>query len=111
MKSIAAEHRPEPDVFELDLQPGDRLLICSDGLTDMVPDELIANLLRLQDPDWASGALVDTALKAGGRDNITCVVADVEDGERVCGDGTLLGAVRDPVLVVDPTAVRSAPSA
>ena len=50
--------------------------------------------------------LVQAALSAGGRDNVTCVVLDVVDGPAVVGDGQLLGAVREIANVVDPAAVR-----
>jgi protein phosphatase len=57
---------------------GYRLLLCSDGLTDMVRDDRIAELLRgAKSADEATAALLDEALRNGGRDNVTCVVADV----------------------------------
>lgn len=106
LKSLDGEHRPEPDVLSLDLRPGDRLLLCSDGLTDFVPEDRIRGPLGSLDRDDAVAGLVDAALERGGRDNVTCLVADVEDGPVLCHDGTLLGAMRDPLLVVDPAAVR-----
>jgi len=57
------------------LEDGDQLLLCSDGLTEMVPDETIARILSAQGP--AAGAcrqLVDFALEAGGKDNVTVVL-------------------------------------
>lgn len=98
----------ELDLLDLEVREGDRLLVCSDGLTDMVPDATIATLLRRAHPDTAAAALAQAALAAGGRDNVTCVVLDVEDGPAVVGDGQLLGAVLDPANIVDPTAVHSA---
>jgi protein phosphatase len=97
----------EPDVATLDVVPGDRLLLCSDGLTDLVEDRLIADLLRTADPEAAASALVAAALEAGGTDNVTCLVLDVADGPVVVGDGQLLGAVMDVVNIVDPAAVRA----
>jgi PPM family protein phosphatase len=108
MKSLDAETPPEPDVFDIELHAGDRLLVCSDGLTDLVPEAQVASLLRIDDPDDTAGALVGAALDAGGRDNVTCLVADVEEGPALSPCGLLLGAMRDPYLVVDPAAVRSA---
>jgi serine/threonine protein phosphatase PrpC len=96
----------EPDLVDLDVVEGDRLLLCSDGLTDMVGDERIAEIMRLADPHSAAAVLTQSALVAGGRDNITCLVLDVIDGPAVVGDGRLLGAVRDVANVVDPGAVR-----
>jgi PPM family protein phosphatase len=94
------------DLMQLELGPGDRLLLCSDGLTDLVPDGRIAELLGVGDPHSAAAVLTEAALTAGGRDNVTSVVLDVVDGPQVVGDGQLLGAVADPANVVDPTAVR-----
>jgi protein phosphatase len=96
-----------PDVVVLDLVPGDRLLLCSDGLTDLVEDAAISEILRLEDPRSAAAQLVEAALDAGGTDNVTCLVFDLVDGPRVVGDGLLLGAVRDVVNIVDPAAVRA----
>lgn len=95
------------DLVPLPIVPGDRLLLCSDGLTDLVPDDAIADLLRTADPHSAAAVLVQAALSAGGRDNVTCVVLDVVDGPAVVGDGQLLGAVREIANVVDPAAVRA----
>jgi PPM family protein phosphatase len=96
----------EPDVTALDLRPGDRLLLCSDGLTDLVDDHRIAEVLGLRAPHAAAAVLAQAALEAGGTDNVTCVVLDLTQGPRVVGDGRLLGAVRDTSLVVDPGLVR-----
>ncbi len=60
------------------LKGGDRLLLCSDGLTDMLPDEELRRLLLARPyADEAVQALADAALKAGGRDNVTCLVIDI----------------------------------
>ncbi|MGN6129535.1 MAG: PP2C family protein-serine/threonine phosphatase [Nocardioidaceae bacterium] len=96
----------EPDLLPLDLEAGDRLLLCSDGLTDMVDEATLARCLAEPDRDAAADALVQAALEAGGRDNVTVLVSDLEDGPALCRDGTLLGAVGDPGLVLDPAAVR-----
>ena len=60
--------------------PGDRLLLCSDGLTTMLRPEAISALLRREaDPTRAANLLVDAANAAGGEDNITTIVIDIED--------------------------------
>lgn len=62
----------------LDAHAGDRLLLCSDGLSDMVDDAEIAPVLReCADPRQCGERLIELALAAGGRDNVTAVVADV----------------------------------
>ena len=96
------------DLVELDAREGDRLLLCSDGLTDLVDEARIAQVLRLHDPHSAAAVLTQSALQAGGRDNVTCVVLDVVEGPLVVGDGMLLGAVQQPANIVDPAAVHLA---
>lgn len=62
------------------LRSGDRLLLCSDGLIDPVPDEAIAAILKDHpDPRQACDALVQAALDGGGPDNVTVVVVRVDD--------------------------------
>jgi PPM family protein phosphatase len=65
---------PDP----LDLRPGDQYLLCSDGLTEAVPDPTIAELLSAkEDGDTACRSLIDAANEAGGPDNITVVLVRV----------------------------------
>ena len=65
------------DIIERQLEPGDRLLLCSDGLTGMIDDELVAELLGSKDtPEEAAWALVDASNEAGGIDNISVVVVE-----------------------------------
>jgi Stage II sporulation protein E (SpoIIE) len=66
---------PDP----IDLRPGDQVLLCSDGLTEAVPDPQIAELLTANpDGHAACRALIDTANNAGGPDNITLIIIRVE---------------------------------
>ncbi len=64
------------DHFEEHLEPGDRLLLCSDGLNGMVPDSLIASLLRSAPAEEAVWSLIEAANTAGGQDNITVLIVD-----------------------------------
>ena len=60
---------------------GDRWMICSDGVSDYLPDDAIADVLRgVGDPQAAADEIVRLALDAGSRDNVTAAVADVVDG-------------------------------
>jgi len=76
----------EPDLTPLDSYPGDRYLLCSDGLSGVVTEQTLhQTLASVRDPDKAAMRLVELAIKGGGPDNITCIVADVIDtrGSRV----------------------------
>jgi protein phosphatase len=64
---------------ELAPEKGDRVVLCSDGVTDGLKDEALVRLLQEHpDPQSAAQAIVDAALQGGSRDNITCVVLNVE---------------------------------
>lgn len=67
------------DELQLDLQSGDRLLLCSDGLNEMVRDDGISGALGDGSPDDAVWKLIDMANEAGGADNITVIVIDALD--------------------------------
>lgn len=66
------------DVEALDVQAGDRLLLCSDGLTEELSDQQIASHLQYPDIDKAVFALVEAAKANGGHDNITAVVVAID---------------------------------
>ncbi|MGL1831854.1 UNVERIFIED_CONTAM: SpoIIE family protein phosphatase, partial [Acinetobacter sp. HSTU-ASm16] len=68
----------EPDVIVVPAVPGQRLLMCSDGLTGELSPAHIARVLHsVPHPKEAADVLVQAALRTGGRDNVTLVVADV----------------------------------
>ncbi len=69
------------DVQRLGLESGDVLLLCSDGLTDMLDDARISAVLSAEtEPEAACRRLVSEANEAGGHDNITAVVARIDAG-------------------------------
>ncbi len=72
----AGVERFEMDLVECAVRPGDRLLLCTDGLTDSISERDLSRLLPQGEPLAAARALEDRALASGGRDNITIVVAD-----------------------------------
>ena len=67
----------EVDEIEVDLKPGDRLLLSSDGLSSTVSDEIVANTLAEGTAEEAAWSLIEKANDAGGNDNITVIVVDV----------------------------------
>jgi serine/threonine protein phosphatase PrpC len=76
-QAIGLPNTPQPSVQQLELAAGDRLLLCSDGLTDMVAEvEIGAILTAGADVDATSQALIDAANAAGGKDNISVVIVD-----------------------------------
>lgn len=70
----------EPDFSTLPVQPSDRFLLCSDGLSAVVHPEAIEQAMASSDtPEATVGELISLALRAGGPDNITCIVAYATD--------------------------------
>ena len=72
----------EPTLKTLDAQPGDRIMLCSDGLSDPVTDSTIETTLSSEGtPEGAVKQLIGLALRSGGPDNVTVIVADVVDDD------------------------------
>jgi PPM family protein phosphatase len=76
-RSVGVAPTVSVDRFSEPLRVGDRLLLCSDGLNGMIPDSLIASLLRSAPAEEAAWSLVEAANTAGGHDNITVLIVDV----------------------------------
>lgn len=82
-RALGVDEAVEVDTYEIDLRPDDRIVVCSDGLTSMMRDEEIAGVLRAHtNPEEAAEKLVLAANRAGGEDNITVLVIDVEGDKR-----------------------------
>jgi protein phosphatase len=81
LQALGGRGRLEPVITEVDLRPGDRLLLCSDGLHGPVTNERTAEIVAAT-PDLTGAAkeLIAEALRAGGPDNVTVVVADYAPG-------------------------------
>lgn len=74
-RALGTQSAVTPDVFELDAEPGDLFLLCSDGLTRELSDPLIESLLSVDLPlEALCSRLVSAANQAGGHDNITCLL-------------------------------------
>src|SRR5260370_10581583 len=94
LRALDGRSVAEPDLSVHESLPGDRYLLCSDGLSGVVSDETVRDpLSSFEDPDTATRQLIDLAIHGGGPDNITCIVADVVDTAT-----TLLPLTTTPVL-------------
>lgn len=81
-RALGVDEEIPVDELSLDVHPGDRLLICTDGLTSMVDRNRIQKVLeREKDPQIAADKLIDAANKAGGDDNITVIVLDFHESD------------------------------
>ena len=80
LRALDGSDDVEPDLSIREAQVGDRYLLCSDGLSGVVSEQTLhRTLATVADPDDAVRQLIDLAIKGGGPDNITCIVADVVD--------------------------------
>jgi protein phosphatase len=108
-RALGAEEEVDVDTAVLPVEAGDRILLCSDGLSDMVPEGRISEILAdsLGDPEATARRLLSAALDAGGTDNVTVVVVDLkEQPEERSGDTHEMPAV-DPS---ESTATRPSPT-
>ncbi|MEH2943362.1 Stp1/IreP family PP2C-type Ser/Thr phosphatase [Lachnospiraceae bacterium KK002] len=85
-RAVGGGREVEVDFFEVELKDGDRILMCSDGLTDMLEDEEIFEIVNEnQDIGAAMQELIDTANEYGGNDNITVILTEPFSGEvKIC---------------------------
>src|SRR4249919_666857 len=97
LKAIDGVHDIDADLFDVELELGDRLLLCSDGASGVLDDGRLADILSMGTPDYAAVELVRASLEAGTTDNVTCVVADIVDEAELPGDQQpmLVGAAAD----------------
>ncbi|MCF0104098.1 MAG: Stp1/IreP family PP2C-type Ser/Thr phosphatase [Eggerthellaceae bacterium] len=76
-RALGSDPNTFPDMYNIAIEPGDRLLLCSDGLHGMIHDHEMERQLRHLCPQDACKGLVNKALNAGGNDNVTCIVVDI----------------------------------
>lgn len=89
-RALGTDPNMTADPYEFDAEPGDRLLLCSDGLTAMLEDAAIGDALAAyKDPAIAARMLVDAANDAGGHDNVSVIIVDIQ------GDGPVAGSAVD----------------
>jgi serine/threonine protein phosphatase PrpC len=96
MRAIDGSPPVEADLSIREARLGDRYLLCSDGLSGVLSESDLAEVLCLGDPTGAVTALVERALAAGAPDNVTCVVADVvEKVDVIEAQGVVVGAAAE----------------
>jgi PPM family protein phosphatase len=82
MRALQSGTEAEPDLSLIEAKDKDRYLLCSDGLSDVVSEDTLRDTLtRIDDRDQVVTQLIELAIRGGGPDNITCIVADVVNSE------------------------------
>lgn len=84
LQALGVEEQVEADFFHFRLQPGDRLLLCSDGLSDMLRRKEIAAIIGDSDLTQAADRLLEQSLDNGGRDNVSLILIDLTKQEESC---------------------------
>lgn len=107
VRALDGLHPVRPDVSVHEALPGDRYLLCSDGLSGVAPERAIfQTLTSIPDPEATALRLIEIACRGGGPDNITCIVADVIDtaasGESPTREASFAGAAADSGEVSPP---------
>jgi serine/threonine protein phosphatase PrpC len=106
-RALGVDSDVSVDVLSFEIEPGDRFLLCSDGLSSMLDHESIADVLTGEEqPQIAAELLVDLANEAGGEDNITVIIVDVTDGGSTQASG---GASSHAPAPPDPPARAQTP--
>jgi serine/threonine protein phosphatase PrpC len=95
LRAVDGVHETDPDLFYVEMAPGDRLLLCSDGASGVLDADRLADILGTGSVDYAVVELVRASLSAGSSDNVTCVVADVVEEDSEAPDP----AATTPVMV------------
>ncbi len=114
-RALGVSSEVQTDMWELQLRTGDRVLLCSDGLSNEVGMDEMADILgEIGDPDEAARRLVDAANEHGGADNITVVIVDVQigdDGADATSKVTPIGASTAAITIASATATATAGAA
>jgi PPM family protein phosphatase len=108
IRALDGRSELEPDIALINVQPGDRIMLCSDGLSGFVNDAAIARLMAIGTVDAAADALVRTALDSGSNDNVTCIIGEVTDENTTFNEPLVVGAAAEQAARSSDTS-RQAP--
>jgi protein phosphatase len=109
LRALDGRTLADPDLSTHETMVGDRYLLCSDGLSGVVTEQTLHQALStVRDADKAALQLVELALKGGGPDNITCIVADVVDTQTTAVPPTQVPVMAGAAQAGPPEQLRSA---
>lgn len=110
MRALGSGDHVEPDLSIREVRAGDRYLLCSDGLSGVVSHQTMEDTLAsYHGPQETVQELIQLALRGGGPDNITCIVADVLDVDAMGSEDTLAGQLNDTPVIVGAVAETQQP--
>jgi protein phosphatase len=112
MRAMDGRQSTQADLSVREVRPGDRFLLCTDGLTGVVSEATLVDELPRGSVEAVADRLVDLALRSGAPDNVTVVVADViENDDRPTTAAQVVGAAGDPRLAAHATLGTDSPAA
>lgn len=96
-----SQQEPEFDVHEIEIKPGDRFLLCSDGLCGVVPEPIIEENMKVANLDEATDLLVAEAKEYGAPDNVTVIIVEVRDSSDLVSPPSItwLGSAANEVVI------------
>ena len=95
LQAIDGNSEITPEIFNLEINLGDKILLCSDGLTNVVPDKDIIKIINSSENVGAVSALIEKSLENGGPDNITIMLSEITD-KKTEDKVIVLGAAAEP---------------
>ncbi len=104
-RALGQNEEVDVDVYEVHLRPGDRIVLCSDGLTRHVkPNEISSMVIQYDEPDEATQAMIDLANERGGEDNVSVIIISLGDSELEEDTHELKNYLNldDPLIIKDP---------
>ncbi|WP_425575973.1 Stp1/IreP family PP2C-type Ser/Thr phosphatase [Streptomyces axinellae] len=110
MRALGSGDHVEPDLSIREVRVGDRYLLCSDGLSSVVSHQTLEETLGgYHGPQETIQELIQLALRGGGPDNITCIIADVLDVDTLGSEDTHAGQLNDTPVIVGAVAETQQP--